>query len=346
MPQKNEKNDPEIKYSFSKRVWILGGVFALIVVLILLFRATFNVFLLILAGALIAIYFRGLSSFIRQKTKWRSGICLAISMAGTLLIIFILFWLIGARAQTQINEINDTLPASIENAKSQLNKTVIGKSIVKKASSPESLRDAKRIISKFFQSTFGVFGDLYIILFLGIFFTLSPQTYIKGIIQLIPKNGQKKAAEILSKLGMNLKKWLKGQIFAMFVVFILTATGLLIIGMPMWFGLAIIAGLLNFIPNFGPLIAMIPAILVAFMQGPATAAIVAGLYIFIQVLESNFITPMVQQRLIKIPPALIIIAQLLMAPLTGGWGLVLATPLMAILIVLVQDLYIRNENLQ
>ncbi len=63
-------------------------------------------------------------------------------------------------------------------------------------------------------------------------------------------------------------------------------------------------------------------------------------------LESNFITPMVQQRLIKIPPALIIIAQLLMAPLTGGWGLVLAKPLMVILIVLVQELYIRNESLQ
>jgi predicted PurR-regulated permease PerM len=82
------------------------------------------------------------------------------------------------------------------------------------------------------------------------------------------------------------------------------------------------------------------------MQGPATAAIVAGLYIAIQVTESNFITPMVQKKLINIPPALIIMAQLLIAPLTGGWGLVLATPLMVILIVLVQELYIKKQEAQ
>ncbi len=112
----------------------------------------------------------------------------------------------------------------------------------------------------------------------------------------------------------------------------------------MWLVLALIAGLLNFIPNFGPLIAMIPAVLIALMQGPSTAAIVAGLYIVIQVVESNFITPMVQQKLISIPPALIISAQLLISPLTGGWGLVLATPLMLIVMILVQELYLKHTT--
>jgi predicted PurR-regulated permease PerM len=87
-------------------------------------------------------------------------------------------------------------------------------------------------------------------------------------------------------LNDNLKKWLKGKFFAMLVVFILTAIGLLIPGTPLWLVLALIAGFFNFIPNFGPW-------LVASMQGPATAAIVAGMYILIQVVESNFITPMV-----------------------------------------------------
>ncbi len=179
---------------------------------------------------------------------------------------------------------------------------------------------------------------------MGIFFTVSPKVYKEGIVKLVPKKGKQKADDMVNKLGENLKKWLKGKIFAMFVVFVLTAAGLLIIGMPMWLVLALIAGILNFIPNFGPLIALIPAVLVAFMQSPTTAAIVAGLYIFIQVAESNFITPMVQQKLINIPQALIIMAQLLIAPLTGGWGLVLATPLMVIIIVLVQELYIKKQD--
>jgi disulfide bond formation protein DsbB len=92
----------------------------------------------------------------------------------------------------------------------------------------------------------------------------------------------------VNTLGDNLKKWLKGNIFSMTVVMILTAIGLAIVGVPMWLVLAIITGILNFIPNFGPLIAMILAVLVSFMQGPTTATIVAGMYIVIQVVESIY----------------------------------------------------------
>ena len=155
------------------------------------------------------------------------------------------------------------------------------------------------------------------ILFLGIFFTVSPKTYQKGIVRLAPKRGRGKAEDIFDKLGHSLRNWLKGRIFSMCVVFILTAIGPVIIGVPMWTALALIAGLLNFIPNFGPLIALIPAVLVALMQGADTAATIAGLYILVQVAESNFITPAVQHKLINIPPALIIIAQLLVGTLTG-----------------------------
>lgn len=336
--------DAERKYTFPQKVWITGGILALIVVIILLLKATFNVFLLILAGTLIAVFFRGFSGLIWRKTKWKEGVCLAISVIGTLLLLIGLFWLIGAKVQNQVTQLSDTLPKTVENAKAQLTQNPIGQKIVEKASSPEAMKKAKGVVSSFFKTTFGVFGDIYVVLFLGIFFTVSPDIYKKGIVKLIPPKGQQKGEDVLNTLGENLKKWLKGKIFSMFVVFVLTAAGLAIIGVPMWLVLAIIAGFLNFIPNFGPLIAMIPAVLVALMQGPTTAAIVAGIYIVIQVAESNFITPMVQKKLINIPPALIIMAQLLVSPLTGGWGLVLATPLMVIVMILVQELYIKNRE--
>lgn len=341
MPQKEVSED---NYSFPQKVWITGGIIAFIVVILLLFQITFSVLLLVLAGALIAVFFRGLSSFIERKTKWNASLSLATSVIGTLLVIIALFWLIGAKVQSQITELSDTLPATIQNAKEQLNKSSFGKKIVQYLSSPETQEKAKTVGSSFFKSTFGALGDMYVVLFLGIFFTVSPQLYRKGIVQLVPKQGRQKATDVLDKLGDNLKKWLKGQIFAVLVVFVLTATGLLIIGTPMWLALALIAGILNFIPNFGPLIAMIPAVLVALTQSPATAAMVAGLYIIIQVAESNFITPYVQQKLVNIPPALIIIAQLLMGTLTGGWGIILATPLLVIIMILVQELYIKNIN--
>lgn len=252
--------------------------------------------------------------------------------------------MIGAKVQSQITQLSDTLPKTIENAKAQLSQNPVGKRIVEKASSPQSMKKAQDLASTFFKSTFGVFGDIYVVLFLGIFFTVSPGIYKKGIVQLIPKKGQKKGEDVLNEIGNNLKKWLKGKIFSMVVVMILTAIGLAIIGVPMWLVLAIIAGLLSFIPNFGPLIGLIPAVLVALMQSPATAATVVGLYILIQVVESNFITPMVQLKLINTPPALIITAQLLISPLTGGWGLVLATPLLVIVMILIQELYMKERD--
>ncbi len=341
---KNNEINHEQDISYSKKVWIKGSIYALIVILILVFKATFSVFLLILAGGLIALFFTGVSDLICRKTKWKEWLCLTISVVGILLLIIAMFWLIGSKVQSQISQLTDALPQTVENAKATISQHSIGKKLVDKLSSPESMNKAKGLAETFFKTTFGVFGDIYIILFIGIFFTVSPKVYTRGVIKLIPPGGKEKGGEVLDKLGTNLKKWLKGKIFAMFIVFVLTAIGLAIIDLPMLLTLALVAGILNFIPNFGPLIAMIPAVLIALLQGLPTAAIVVGLYLLIQFVESNFITPMVQQKLVSIPPALIIIAQLLISPLAGGWGLVLATPLMLIIIVIVQELYIKKQQ--
>lgn len=328
---------------FIRRIWIATGIVALVMVILLLVKTTFNVFLLVLAGLLIAIYFRGLSGLICRYTKRKSGLCLTLSVLVTTLLIAGLFWMIGAKVAAQAQELSEKIPATVDNAKAYLSQSTMGREIMSRLSSPEAMKQAESIARSFFKSSFGLLGDIYIVLFLGIFFTVSPQLYVKGILAIVPRAGKEKAGEVLSILANNLKKWLKGKLFAMLVVFVLTAAGLLLIGVPLWLVLALIAGLLNFIPNFGPLLALVPAVLVALMISPVTAAIVAGLYIFIQVLESNVITPMVQQRLINIPPALIIIAQLLISPLTGVWGLLLATPLMLITITLVQELYLKKQ---
>src|SRR5690348_8944443 len=107
--------------SYSKKVWIKGSIYALIIVALLLFKATFGVFLLILAGSLIAVFFRGLSNLICRKTKWKQGACLTISIVGTLLLAVGFIWLIGSKVQGQVAQLTDTLPETIENAKAQLN---------------------------------------------------------------------------------------------------------------------------------------------------------------------------------------------------------------------------------
>lgn len=340
----SHKVTPSDNYSFPKKVWIAGGIISLIVVLLLIVKSVFSVLLLLFAAVLIAVFFRGLSGLIQRKTKWNETVCLIIAIVGALLILISLFGMIGIRVQSQFSELSDQLPEYIQNARAQLDKTMVGQRIVEKLSQPETVQKLEQFGATFFSSTFGILGDIYIVLFLGIFFTTSPRTYTGGIVQLVPLPGRNKARDVFEKLNSNLKKWLKGQLFAMLVIFTLTAIGLLIIGVPLWLPLAILAGLLNFIPNFGPIIAMVPAVLVAFLKGPDTALIVAILYILIQTLESNLITPQVQKKLVDIPPALGIIAQLLIGVFTGGWGLLLATPLILVLMTLVQELYTKPMN--
>jgi len=337
-------SDKKERVSFQKKVWLATAIVSFAVIFILIIKSIFNVLLLLLAGALIAIYFRGLAGLIERKLRVPNKFSLPISVILSLLLIIGFFWLAGNRIQHQISELNKTLPAAIEKFRGQLEQSKIGQQMVQKATSGDSISKASNVIQSFFRSTFGVLGDIYVVLFLGIFFTASPKIYTSGLVALIPPKGKDAAAGLIEKLGDSLKKWLKGQLFAMFVVFVFTAIGLLIIGVPMWLVLALSAGLLNFIPNFGPLIAMIPAVLIGFIEGPTTALAVGLLYIVVQVVESNVVTPQIQQKLLQIPPALIIIAQLFMGVLTGGWGLVLATPLMVILMVVVQELYIKKQT--
>jgi len=337
MQQPNNETIP-----FQKKVWITVGIVALAVIVLSILKVTVNVLLLVLAGALIALYFRGLAGLLHRVVKLPKKAALPVAIIGSLLLLVLFFWFAGSRIQTQAAQLTNTLPGTVENFKQKLSESPLGQQVLSQASG--SGEKASAVIKSFFRSTFGVLGDVYVVLFLGLFFTASSKTYVSGFIKLIPPKSRPKAEDVVTKIGSTLTKWLKGKIFSMLVVAVLTAIGLWAIGMPMIFVLALIAGLLNFIPNFGPLLAMIPAVLVGLMQGTTTALLVAGLYIVVQMLESNVITPQIQKRLISIPPALIILGQLFMGVLTGGWGLVLATPIIAILMVVLQELYIKPKE--
>jgi predicted PurR-regulated permease PerM len=334
----------EDNLSFQQKVWLVCGITALFVVLIWFFVVTFNVFLLILAGALIALFFHGFAELIQRKLRLTHKVALLISIITTFVIIILVFWFMGAKVQQQVTEMSKNLPTIIENAKKQLSTTSIGKKFIEKNSSDDIYNKGYSFISKFFNSTFGVFTDIYIVLFLGLFFTAAPKTYINGFLMLIPRKAQSRTKATIDKIGFQLTKWLKGQILAMVIVAILKGIALTALGIPMAVTLALIAGILNFVPNFGPLISMFPAILIALTLGINKAIVVTIVYLIIQIFEGNVITPSIQQKLINMPAALIIIAQLFMGLLSGAWGLILATPLVAILIIVVQETYVKKMH--
>lgn len=339
----NEKSDVTER-SFSRHVWKACGIVVLIIAILWILKETFSVLLLALAGILIAIYFHGISRWIGTKTKLPPPWCMAIAVTVTVLILAAVIYFSGAKIQSQIAQLTETLPGMVTDVKAALGKSYIGQKILQSASGNDAAGKTTAFLQTFFRSTFGILGDLYIVIFLGIFFTISPGLYIKGFLKLFPEKARPATEHILDRVGSSLRRWLEVKIFSMFEVTVFTLIGLSLLDVPMAFALAVIAGLFNFVPNLGPLIAMIPAVLVGLTQGVNTALIIVVMYTGIQILDGSIIVPALQQKLMRIPPAILIMAQLFMGILVGGWGLLLASPVLIIVMIVIDETYIKKQG--
>lgn len=343
MPESNTSQSQD-KLTYSKKVWIAGGIFALLVILLLLFKTLFSIFLLTLAGALFAIYFHGCSGFFKKHLHIPSAWSLALSIAINIILFIAFFWFVGARLQQQVSSLTDTLPKTIDNAKAYLQKNTVGSKALDYLNSSGNSQKTMSIVKKFFSSSFGILSDVYIILLLGMFFIASPFTYKKGFVHLLPPKAKDIGVELLDQIHNVLKNWIKGQLFGFLFIAVLTGIGLWALGMPLVLTLALIAGLLNFIPNFGPIIALVPAELIGLMQGTTTAIMVLCLYTLIQIVQSAVTQPLIQKKMVSVPPALIIFGQVAMGLLGGFWGVLLATPVVAIIMTVVNKLYVDEQS--
>lgn len=327
--------------SYTVKVWQTGLIIALIVISLLILRVAFNVLLMALAGSMIAVYFHGLGDLIQRKTKLSRKLAMTLSIGGSFIILGLLFWFIGSTIQKQVSELSNSLPHTISNAKADLAQTPAGRKILEYSSGDNSQKLATTVTG-LFSTSFGVIGDLYIILFLGIFFTANPSLYKDGILLIVPENRKLLAGHVLNRISLSLKGWLKGMLLSMLLITMLLSIGLSIMGIPVALVLSLITGILELIPNIGSLIAMIPGVLLALTISTNTAIIVALMYIVSQTIVANIVTPLIQKKMINLPPALTLISQLIMGTLSGALGIVLAVPLLAILIILIDELYVKK----
>lgn len=338
------KKDTEKR--FDKKVWATAGVISLVVVVLLLFKALFNIMLLVLAGVLMAIYFLGCANLLNKYLHLPSKLAVVFSVLLNLVLVVGFLWFVGARLQQQISQLSDTLPSTIDNAKHWMKQYPGGDKVLNYLNSSGDSSKTISIVKRFFSSSFGILSDGYIILLMGLFFTASPLIYKHGVIKILPSSAKNKGEEVLQGIHKLLKNWIKGQLFGFMFIGGLTGIGLWIIGMPLILTLALVAGLMNFIPNFGPLIALVPAVLLALMQGTTTALIVVGIYTGIQIIQTAVTQPLIQQKMVSVPPALLIFGQVAMGLLGGFWGVLLATPVLVILMTLIDKLYIQKQNYQ
>lgn len=346
MSQKTAPETPRSRkeLTYIEKVWHTVAIVALLVVSILIARVAFNVLLMILAGSLIAVYFHGLGDMIERNTKWNRKVCMTISVAGSFLILGTLFWFMGTTIQGQISALSDSLPETINNFKTKFGSTPLGAKVLEYFTQDDNSDKMMSTARSFFSTSFGVLGNIYIIMFLGIFFSTHPSLYKDGIIKMFPVQNKPMARKVIDRTSQALKGWLKGMMLSMVLIFIMIATGLWWIGIPVALVLALLTALLKLIPNFGSLAAMIPGVLLALTQDLNTAIITALLYTVSQTIVSNIVTPLIQKKMINIPPALTIISQVIMGVLSGVLGIILAVPLLSIVIILVDEIYVKKIN--
>jgi predicted PurR-regulated permease PerM len=187
----------------------------------------------------------------------------------------------------------------------------------------------------------GVF-TLFVVLVSGIYLAAQPRMYVNGLLMIVPHARRPRYREVLERLGYVLRWWMIGQLVPMAVIGTLTAIGLKLIGVELWLILGLLAALFNFIPNFGPLISGIPAFLLALAESPTKAMWVVVLYVCAQSLEGYVLTPLVQRKAVELPPALLILFQVLAGLLLGALGVVLGAPLLAVVVVAVKMLYVED----
>lgn len=306
-----------------------------------------NFFLLIFAGVFFAVLLNAFANWINRKTKLRYSFSLLLVVLLIAGFFTAIIMLIGPSISKQVNEMVETLPKSLQSLQEKVKQTELGRALFDEVpEKPQDLiKNKKDVFSKvtgIFSSTIGVFADVFIILIIGIFLASDPGTYSRGFISLFPVTFRSRLGEVLDQTHRTLTLWMAAKLMSMAVVGICTAIGLQVLGIPLPYALALIAALFSFIPNIGPYLALAPALLIAFMSGPQDALYVLILYFGIQIIESYLITPLIEKKMVALPPALMLSWMVLFGIFAGILGLILATPILAATIIFIQELYVKD----
>ena len=184
--------------------------------------------------------------------------------------------------------------------------------------------------------------QLLFILAVSLMVAIQPNAYLEVAILLIPSFYRKRARSILQDCGTALSNWMNGVLISSLCVAILAGIGLSLLGVKLVIANALLAGMLNVIPNVGPVISTIFPLSVALLDAPWKAVAVLGLYIFIQNLESYLITPSVMHHQVKLLPGLTLAAQFIFTVVFGPIGLILALPLAVVLQVLIKEVIVHD----
>lgn len=187
----------------------------------------------------------------------------------------------------------------------------------------------------------GVFGGFFTIIStvaISFYLLLSYESAKSGVSKWFSLKHQKRVEETIEMVNTKLGAWLQGQFLLSLIIGVMTYVSLSILQVPFALPLAVLAGLFEIIPTVGPIIASIPAIIVALTISPNMALIIIGLYIVLQLIENHLLVPRIMQRAVGLNPVIVIIGVIVGGKLLGVAGALLSVPFISLMVILAKNI--------
>lgn len=297
---------------------------------------------LMLFGAIVvATLFRALADPIRRWTNVPEGVSVAAAIVVVAAVIGTVGFLFGSQISAQFQTLTERLPDAWETLEARMGDFGMGGGLRDwLAGGGTGGTGVLSSIGRMVMSITGGIADTLVVIFGGIFLASQPRFYRSGAIKLVPPARRELVADAMDHSERALRRWLRAQLISMTVVGTLTYIGLSLLGVPSALALALIAFVLEFIPFAGPILASIPAILLALMSSPELALWVVGLYLIVQQIEGNVVYPLIQQWAVHVPAVVLLFSLIGFGMLFGIIGVIFAAPLTVVTYVLVKRLYV------
>jgi predicted PurR-regulated permease PerM len=266
----------------------------------------------------------------------------ALLLSGLLVLALIggTGYLFGTRVANEFRDVVQRVSSASATIQSELQGSPIGQFLLNHISGASfSVTD---VLSGFLRVSSSFLEALIITVISGIYLAVQPRVYRNGLIWLFPPYAHSRAEEIFDGIGEALRLWLIGQLAEMILIGALATLATWIIGVPSPLALGLIAGIGEFIPYLGPILAAIPAILVAITKSPETATWTLLAYLVIHQIEGQIVAPLIQRHMVFIPPAVMLLGIIAITYLFGLIAVIFAAPIAVVVFAAVNLIYVRD----
>lgn len=310
-----------------------------------------QVLLLVFAAVVLATILNRVVQSLQQRGAKR-GIAIGVTILFLLTSVFSIFAVILPRLFQQVEQFSDVLPIALEQLQARyewLQSQIPGNILGDGQLLEFTIRDLQsqitslpRNIFSFLRGSINVVLNLLLFLAATIMLLVNPLQYRRVFILGFPSFYRRRADAILDECEVSLVRWIRGTLISMAAIAIVSYIGLLILNVPLPLVNALLAGVLEFIPNIGPTLSVFPPALLALLDTPWKALAVLILYVLIQQFESLVLVPFVMKREVSLLPLFTVLAVVVFSIFFGFLGLFLAIPLLIILQIWLKEVLIKD----